>query len=321
MDGSGNNSSSRANGSGDSSPPAPDYEDDAWHDELDDEFSNYDSDSCPFTQAEIENSVAAMKESYENTKRELMYRTWYDDYAQPLLESLHNEKNLEAKLELFVLQIALQGDSPDDKGCVLTPLSVHSNMSRILECGGCDDDHFKKYDPTEQEKAAFTHILDAYKKDPSSVNFALDAEFQLTKTEPAPLVRDAKLAYTKAKKRLKNAKDKVRSKENTSTAAGGAEAAPLSQTVLKKSAAGGAAPTPLSQTAPNMTSSSSNSDSSASAVKTTVSCAKSTDTSATLKIQKASKKTTTLDNCSASDASAAANSSTKDTHARLMASA
>jgi len=303
MDDSGNNSSSRANGSGDSSPPAPDYEDNAWRDELNDGLSDDDSDSCPFTQAQIVKSVAAMKEKYENIKRELMYRTWYDDFAQPLLESLHNETNLETKLELFVLQIALLGDSPDDKGCVLTPLSVYSNMTRVLECGGCDDDYFKKYDPTEQEKAAFTHILDAYKKDPSSVNFALDAEFQLKKTEPAPLVRDAKLAYTKAKKRLKNAKDKVRSKENTSTAAGGA------------------APTPLSQTAPNMTSSSSNSDSSASAVKTTVSCAKSTDTSATLKIQKASKTTTTLDNCSASDASAAANSPSEDTHARLMASA
>ena len=276
----------------------------------DDEFACYGGGREP-TERSLEESKALLNKLYEEemarrdkaVKAKTMeakksYDEWYEAYAGPLRKRLNAVNDNVEMLELFATHLALQLNlrwREGEKIMELNPETIGIHADIAINSDEGDTPLVKDTPISEPEKAALNHIIAAFKADPSSVGFSLDVEFQMMRTEPAPLIAAAVLIGKKEKARLKNAADKARAKERA-----------------KMEAATQAAAKPLAQQAQGTQSSSTKSE-------TMVSCAKATNTSPNSNHTMGPQTSTTLDKCSVPVAPTA--TTTKDAHPHPKASA
>ena len=289
-------------------------------DGTDDEYAESEDDELAFltgcgggrkyTRREQEASVALQIKLYEEemARRDKLkkaleakksYDEWYEAYAGPLRKRLNAVNDNVEKIELLATHLALQLNlrwREGEETMEFNPKTIGILADIAINADEGDTPLVKDTPISEPEKAALNHIIAAFKADPSSVGFSLDVEFQMMRTEPAPLIAAAVLIGKKEKARLKNAADKARAKERA-----------------KMEAATQAAAKPLAQQAQRTQSNSTKSE-------TMVSCAEATNVGHTLKNTMGPLTSMTLDKCTASVAPTAT-TTIKDTHARSKASA
>lgn len=180
-----------------------------------------------------EEKMERLNELKKAVEAKKAFDTWFTDYAEPLRKRLVAVSDNIEKLELFATHLALQLKvrwREGEKVMELNPETIGIHADIAINSDEGDTLLVKDTPISVAEKAAFNHIIAAFKADPSSVGFSLDVEFQMMRTGPAPLIAAAALIGKKEKERLKNAADKARAKERAKTeAATQAAAKPLAQ--------------------------------------------------------------------------------------------